>query len=47
MLTAAFHVLKDGTLYQDLGPDHVHRMSAESRANRLARQIQMERCAWL
>ena len=40
MLTAAFHMLRDGTLYQDLGPDHFQRTSPESRANRLARQIQ-------
>lgn len=40
MLTAAHHRLRDGTLYQDLGPDHFHRTSPESRANHLARQIQ-------
>lgn len=40
MLTAAFHMLRDGTVYQDLGPDHFQRTSPESRANRLARQIQ-------
>jgi transposase len=39
MLTAAYHMLKDGTLYQDLGTDHFHRSSPEAHAHRLARQI--------
>jgi transposase len=39
MLTAAYRMLRDGTLYQDLGPDHFHRDSPEAHANRLARQI--------
>jgi transposase len=39
MLTAAYHMLRDGTFYQDLGADHFHRLSPQARANRLARQI--------
>ena len=39
ILTAAFHMLQDGTFYQDLGADHFRRISPESHANRLARQI--------
>jgi hypothetical protein len=30
MLTAAYHVLEQGTLYQDLGADHIDR-SAKAR----------------
>ena len=39
ILTAAYHMLRDGTLYQDLGPDHFQRDSPEAHAARLARQI--------
>jgi transposase len=39
ILTAAYHMLRDGTFYQDLGANHFHRDSPELRANRLARQI--------
>ena len=39
ILTAAYHMLRDGTFYQDLGPDHFRRTSPEVQANRLARQI--------
>jgi transposase len=39
ILTAVYHMLRDGTLYQDLGPDHFHRDPPEAHANRLARQI--------
>jgi len=39
ILTAAYHMLRDGTFYQDLGPDHFRRASPEVQANRLARQI--------
>ncbi|MGH8115197.1 MAG: IS110 family transposase [Rhodanobacteraceae bacterium] len=39
ILTAAYHMLRDGTFYQDLGADHFHRDTPEDRANRLARQI--------
>jgi transposase len=39
ILTAAYHMLRDGTLYQDLGADHFRRISPEDHANRLVRQI--------
>jgi hypothetical protein len=39
ILTAAYHMLRDGTFYQELGPNHFNRASAETRANRLVRQI--------
>jgi len=39
ILTAAYHMLRDGTLYHDLGPDHFQRTSPETRAKRLAQQI--------
>jgi transposase len=39
MLTAIWNMLRDGTLYQDLGADHCHRRSPEQQAQHLARQI--------
>ena len=39
ILTAAYHMLRDGTFYQDLGPNHFQRTTPETQANRLARQI--------
>jgi hypothetical protein len=39
ILTAAYHMLRDGTLYHDLGPDHFRRATPEQQASRLARQI--------
>jgi transposase len=39
ILTAVYHMLRDGTVYRDLGPDHFRRGSAEEQASRLARQI--------
>ena len=39
MLTAIWHMLRDGTVYQDLGANHFHRRSPERQAQRLARQI--------
>jgi transposase len=39
ILTAAYHMLRDGTFYQDLGAEHFRRTSPESHARRLARQI--------
>jgi transposase len=39
ILTAAYHMLRDGTFYQDLGASHFNRTSAEVRASRLVRQI--------
>lgn len=40
ILTAVYHMLKDGTVYQDLGPDHFHRRSKVTRSKRLVRQLQ-------
>jgi transposase len=39
MLTAIWHMLRDGAFYQDLGADHFHRRSPEQQAEHLARQI--------
>jgi len=39
ILTAAYHMLRDGTFYQDLGADHFRRAAPEVQASRLARQI--------
>ena len=39
ILTAAYHMLRDGTLYHELGADHFRRASPEDQAIRLARQI--------
>ena len=39
ILTAVYHMLRDGTFYQDLGADHFNCTSAHQRANRLVRQI--------
>jgi transposase len=39
MLTAIWHMLRNGTFYQDLGADHFHRRSPEQQAQHLVRQI--------
>lgn len=39
ILTAAYHMLRDGTLYQDLGDSYFNRASPEQKAARLVRQI--------
>ena len=39
ILTAAYHILWDGTFYQNLGADHFRRAAPEMQASRLARQI--------
>ena len=39
MLTAIYHMLKDGTEHQDLGADHFDRRSTEVKANRLVAQF--------
>jgi transposase len=39
MLTAVYHMLKDGTQHQDLGADHFDHRSTEIKAKRLAAQI--------
>ena len=38
MLTAIYHMLRDDTVYKDLGADHFHR-SPQVQAQRLAKQI--------
>jgi transposase len=38
ILTAAYHRLKDGTAYADLGPDHFDRRAKEVQARRLVRR---------
>jgi len=39
ILTAAYHMLKDGTVYADLGPDHFDRRAKEVQARRLVRRL--------
>ncbi|HEX6011061.1 MAG TPA: hypothetical protein VFY87_04495 [Geminicoccaceae bacterium] len=39
MLAAVWHMLRDGTFWRDLGPDHFHRRSPEQQAQHLAWQI--------
>jgi len=39
ILTAAWHMLRNGTLWRDLGSDHFHKRAPEQQARRLARQI--------
>ena len=39
ILTAVYHMLRDGTFYQDLGPNHFCRATQKDQANRLVRQI--------
>jgi transposase len=39
MLRIVYHMLKDGTFYQDLGPDYRRPKNPERVAQRLARQL--------
>jgi transposase len=39
ILTAAYHMLKDGTVYADLGPDHFDRRAKEVQVRRLVRRL--------
>jgi transposase len=39
MLTAIYHMLTKGAVYQDLGADHFHQSSPQAHAQRLAKQI--------
>ena len=39
ILTAAYHMLRDGTFYQDLGPDHFTRRAKGDRTARLVSQL--------
>jgi len=40
ILTAVYHMLKDGTEYQDLGPDHFNRRSKLTQTQRLVRRLE-------
>jgi transposase len=40
ILTAIYHMLKDGTLYHDLGSDHFHRRSKTTQTTRLVRRLE-------
>jgi transposase len=40
MLTSAYHMMRDGTLFQDLGPDHFNRQDPGKTAARLARKLE-------
>jgi transposase len=39
ILTAIYHMLKDGTLYHDLGPNHFHARDKERQKNRLVKRL--------
>lgn len=39
MLTAAYHMLRDGVEYQDLGPDHFDRRDKSKAITRLVRRL--------
>jgi transposase len=39
ILAAAYHMLRDGTFYQDLGPDHFGHRGRGDRAARLVKQL--------
>jgi hypothetical protein len=39
ILTAIYYMLKDGTMYQDLGCDHFKCHSADQQKNRLAKRL--------
>ena len=39
ILTAAYHMLKDGTQYRDLGPDHFDRRSKQQQTKRLLKRL--------
>jgi transposase len=40
ILTAIYHMLKDGTAYEDLGPDHFNRRSKTTQSQRLVKRLQ-------
>jgi transposase len=39
ILTAIYHMLKDGTMYQDLGCDHFKRQSTDQQKKRLVKRL--------
>jgi transposase len=40
ILTAAYHIMKNGTTYQDLGPDYFQRHDRHRTAHRLVQRLQ-------
>jgi transposase len=40
ILTSIYHMLKDGTFYRDLGPDHFQRRSNDGQTRRLVRSLE-------
>ena len=40
ILTAAYHILKDGTFYKDLGPDHFETRAKTVQTKRLVSRLQ-------
>jgi hypothetical protein len=39
ILTAIYHMLRDGTCYRDPGPDHFSTLSPQTKAEQLVRKI--------
>jgi transposase len=39
ILTAIYHILKDGTMYKDLGRNHFDRRSTEKQKQRLVKRL--------
>jgi hypothetical protein len=39
ILTAIYHMLKDGTMYKDLGRDHFDRRSTDKQKQRLVKRL--------
>jgi len=39
ILTAIYHMLKDGTMYQDLGRDHFDRRSTDQQKKSLVKRL--------
>jgi transposase len=44
MLTAAYHMLRDGVVYEDLGPDHLNRLDQANAVNRLLHRLHRLGC---
>jgi transposase len=40
ILTAAYHIIRDGRTYQDLGADHFDRLDRTKQAQRLVQRLQ-------
>ena len=40
LLIAVYHMLKDGTVYEDLGPDHFDRIDREALVRRSVRRLE-------